>query len=47
MPDIEPNQVGVYDDFQLEAIDQLMLETKARGRSSTSFDLPASMTNLL
>jgi len=34
MPDIEPKEVGVYDDFQLEAIDQLMLETKARGACS-------------
>lgn len=32
MPDIEPKKVGVYDDTQLEAIDQLMLEAHERGR---------------
>lgn len=31
MPDIEPETVGVWDDTQLEAIDQLMTETKSRG----------------
>ena len=31
MPDIEPQTVGVWDDTQLDAIDQLMMETKARG----------------
>ncbi|KAH7066747.1 glycoside hydrolase superfamily [Paraphoma chrysanthemicola] len=31
MPDIEPQEVGKYVDTQLEAIDQLMIETKARG----------------
>jgi mannan endo-1,4-beta-mannosidase len=31
MPDIEPHTVGVWNDTQLNAIDQLMLETKARG----------------
>lgn len=34
MPDIEPLQVGTYDDTQLRAIDQLMVEAHARGRSS-------------
>ena len=31
MPDIEPRQVGTYDDTQLRAIDQLMLEARERG----------------
>jgi mannan endo-1,4-beta-mannosidase len=31
MPDIEPEQVGTFDDTQLEAIDQLMIEAHARG----------------
>jgi hypothetical protein len=31
MPDIEPNQVGTYDDTQLRAIDQLMIEARERG----------------
>lgn len=31
MPDIEPETVGVYDDTQLEAIDQLMIEAHSRG----------------
>lgn len=31
MPDIEPQQVGTYDDTQLRAIDQLMLEARERG----------------
>lgn len=31
MPDIEPNQVGTYDDTQLRAIDQLMVEARERG----------------
>lgn len=31
MPDVEPTEVGVYDDTQLEAIDQLMVEAHARG----------------
>jgi mannan endo-1,4-beta-mannosidase len=31
MPDIEPEQVGTYDDTQLKAIDQLMIEAHARG----------------
>jgi hypothetical protein len=30
MPDIEPNQVGTYDDTQLRAIDQLMVEARER-----------------
>lgn len=33
MPDIEPKEVGVWDDTQLEAIDQLMIETKERSRT--------------
>jgi mannan endo-1,4-beta-mannosidase len=33
MPDIEPNQVGTYDDTQLKAIDQLMVESRERGES--------------
>lgn len=35
MPDIEPVTVGVYDDTQLLAIDQLMVEAKDRGNSAT------------
>jgi mannan endo-1,4-beta-mannosidase len=31
MPDIEPKQVGTWDDTQLKAIDQLMLESRERG----------------
>ncbi|KAI3575562.1 glycoside hydrolase superfamily [Fusarium oxysporum f. sp. albedinis] len=31
MPDIEPQTVGVWDDTQLRAIDQLMVEAQARG----------------
>ncbi|KAF5557198.1 glycoside hydrolase [Fusarium phyllophilum] len=31
MPDIEPQTVGVWDDTQLKAIDQLMVEAQARG----------------
>lgn len=31
MPDIEPVAVGTYDDTQLNAIDQLMVEAHARG----------------
>jgi len=31
MPDIEPQQVGTYDDTQLKAIDQLMVEAHDRG----------------
>ena len=31
MPDIEPQEVGKYDDTQLRAIDQLMIEAHARG----------------
>lgn len=31
MPDIEPESVGVYDDTQLQAIDQLMVEARERG----------------
>lgn len=36
MPDIEPVSVGVYDDTQLLAIDQLMVEAKDRGMSPPS-----------
>jgi len=32
MPDIEPKQVGQYDDTQLAAIDQLMVEAQERGK---------------
>jgi mannan endo-1,4-beta-mannosidase len=32
MPDIEPKQVGQYDDTQLAAIDQLMIEAHERGK---------------
>lgn len=32
MPDIEPEQVGLFDDTQLEAIDQLMVEAHERGK---------------
>jgi len=31
MPDVEPKEVGVYDDTQLKAIDQLMVEAHERG----------------
>jgi hypothetical protein len=37
MPDVEPETVGVWDDTQLEAIDQLMTETKSRGKSLALF----------
>jgi mannan endo-1,4-beta-mannosidase len=33
MPDIEPKQVGEFDDTQLKAIDQLMVEALERGIS--------------
>jgi mannan endo-1,4-beta-mannosidase len=33
MPDVEPRKVGVYDDTQLKAIDQLMVEAHQRGAS--------------
>lgn len=32
MPDIEPKAVGKWDDTQLEAIDQLMVEARERGQ---------------
>lgn len=32
MPDIEPQIVGTYDNTQLEAIDQLMVEAHERGK---------------
>ena len=32
MPDIEPEEVGRFDDAQLEAIDQLMIEAHERGK---------------
>lgn len=32
MPDIEPKAVGRWDDTQLEAIDQLMIEARQRGQ---------------
>lgn len=32
MPDIEPEEVGRFDDTQLEAIDQLMVEAHERGK---------------
>jgi mannan endo-1,4-beta-mannosidase len=31
LPDIEPREVSKYDDTQLQAFDQLMVEAKARG----------------
>jgi len=34
MPDIEPEEVGRFDDTQLEAIDQLMVEAHERGKYS-------------
>lgn len=34
MPDVEPETVGVWDDTQLEAIDQLMVEAQARGTTA-------------
>lgn len=44
MPDIEPNIVGDYDDTQLVAIDQLMVEAQPRGMSCVSHivDRPSS-----
>jgi len=42
MPDIEPEQVGRFDDTQLAAIDQLMVEAHERGRC----DVP-SQTDLI
>lgn len=33
MPDIEQKQVGEFDDTQLKAIDQLMVEVHQRGTS--------------
>jgi mannan endo-1,4-beta-mannosidase len=33
MPDIEQKQVGEFDDTQLKAIDQLMVEAHERGIS--------------
>lgn len=35
MPDIEPKEVGSFDDTQLEAIDQLMVEAHERGKCSS------------
>jgi hypothetical protein len=35
MPDIEPKQVGQFDDTQLAAIDQLMVEAHERGKFNT------------
>jgi hypothetical protein len=35
MPDIEPKQVGQFDDTQLAAIDQLMVEAHERGQIDT------------
>jgi mannan endo-1,4-beta-mannosidase len=35
MPDIEPKQVGQFDDTQLAAIDQLMVEAHERGKIDT------------
>lgn len=34
MPDIEPEEVGRFDDTQLKAIDQLMVEAHERGKYS-------------
>lgn len=31
LPELEPEKLGVYDDTQLEAVDQLMVEAHARG----------------
>jgi mannan endo-1,4-beta-mannosidase len=36
MPDIEPEQVGLFEDTQLEAIDQLMVEAHERGKHDIS-----------
>ena len=44
MPDIEPETVGIYDDTQLEAIDQLMVEAHDRGRSLPHGLSPADLT---
>ena len=41
MPDIEPVTVGVWDDTQLEAIDQLMVEAEPRGNLIAFFPLSA------
>jgi hypothetical protein len=51
MPDIEPSQVGKYDDTQLKAIDQLMVEARERGefpsRSVTFLVLMAAGIKLI
>jgi mannan endo-1,4-beta-mannosidase len=36
MPDIEPKEVGRFDDTQLKAIDQLMVEAHERGKLQCS-----------
>ncbi|RAR11698.1 glycoside hydrolase family 5 protein [Stemphylium lycopersici] len=41
MPDIEPQQVGTYDDTQLRAIDQLMVEAHDRDTYVSKYKLPA------
>jgi hypothetical protein len=43
MPDIEPQEVGTYDDSQLRAIDQLMIEAHDRGESSAAQHILSSM----
>ncbi|PSK42055.1 hypothetical protein B9Z65_3969 [Elsinoe australis] len=41
MPDIEPKNVGTWDDTQLLAIDQLMIEAHERDAYVTKYKLPA------
>lgn len=43
MPDIEPETVGVWDDTRLDAIDQLMTETKSRSLPHPYFLILAYM----
>jgi mannan endo-1,4-beta-mannosidase len=43
MPDIEPETVGIYDDTQLEAIDQLMIEAQERGTVQLPYICSASI----
>jgi hypothetical protein len=40
MPNIEPEQVGRFDDKQLKAIDQLMVEAHERSKLDPPFPNP-------
>lgn len=46
MPDVEPQTVGDWDDTQLEAIDQLMVEANERGNAIPTVQ-PTSLTRQL